>query len=900
MGSLFAACRRCRILLTVGVVIFAHCASAADVVIHVAPDGSDDASGRNATVAGGGKAEGPLRTLAAAQSVVRSRLATMRGSKEYSTIRVRLATGVYALNAPLLFEPADSGFAGHPVVWEGAGEGLVTVSGGAELPLLSASADEQRFSPPVSSPELMRAAGQLYVNERRAVLARQPDAGNYWFVAKAVAVPGEKADEQGRTAFDPTPDAAAWLARLDETDRTRAVLNIAQSWSAGRHRFDPASAPGGAIRIAPRARWAFLQYGTSQRYFVENVAAAFDKPGEWFWDAAAVRYRPTSAEKGQSLRVVLPVLDRLLVIRGGGSSGQLVENLEFRGLRFANARWLTPPGGMFDLQAGVSVGAAIEVDGARGIVFDRCGVTRTGGFGIWLRNNVRDSTITRCVFDDLGGGAIKVAEAAPLAGSDRSATGANQISNNRISRTGEVVWGAAAVWVGHSFDNEIANNTIFDTSYTAISLGWTWGYAGPNAGRNRVVANLLYNIGRGQLADMGAIYTLGRQPGTVIAGNVIREVRSYAGYGPGAWGIYNDQGSSEIAVENNVVVGTDAGAYHMHMARNNVVRGNVFAGSDSAELAVNVNEPANPHLEVEGNWFLPRTKSWFTSYAPPPDVRFSRNMVSARESKGPIDLSRCGSGCREADFGLESAAPPRAVRLLSADAQAVAKVAAIVAEAGVRRDAGLSAAEVPVNLERPRARLAPPIPVAFDMASVELGGRPTGMEYLPRGNREAIAVSASPTAPGGRCLRFQDGPTFRNRFEPYSYVPLNHETGTTTVEFALVVDENSDFVHEWRDAGKPYLVGPSLRVSAQGVRVGGKLVAPVRPGAWMQFRLVAALGSAATSWRLEVQGPEGKPQIADKLPFVSPDWRALRWLGFISESAVTSSTCLTGLRVSSN
>jgi parallel beta-helix repeat protein len=115
---------------------------------------------------------------------------------------------------------------------------------------------------------------------------------------------------------------------------------------------------------------------------------------------------------------------------------------------------------------------------------------------------------------------------------------------------------------------------VHDLFYTAISLGWTWGY-GPNQCKGNIIEfNELDHVGKGMMSDLGAIYTLGIQPGTVIRNNLIHHVESFI---YGGWGIYLDEGSSEIQVENNVVYATKTGGFHQHYGRENIVRNNIFA-----------------------------------------------------------------------------------------------------------------------------------------------------------------------------------------------------------------------------------------------------------------------------------------------------------------------------------
>ena len=110
--------------------------------------------------------------------------------------------------------------------------------------------------------------------------------------------------------------------------------------------------------------------------------------------------------------------------------------------------------------------------------------------------------------------------------------------------------------------------------YTAVSVGWGWTVETTPLKDNLIRRNRVHNVMR-LLSDGGGIYTLSKQPGTIIAENYIFDiVRSeWAGEFPIS-AIYLDEGSSLITLTNNVIENVPVGI-DLHEAEYNTVINNM-------------------------------------------------------------------------------------------------------------------------------------------------------------------------------------------------------------------------------------------------------------------------------------------------------------------------------------
>jgi hypothetical protein len=542
---------------------------------------------------------------------------------------VWLRGGIYPMRGPVVFEPQDSAavtYAAYP-------DETPILDGGERITGWWVETVNGKKAWVADLPEVKDGKWHfrsLFVNGHRAVRPRLPKEGLY----RMEDAPGMGESVHGwgpggQTEFIAAAGNVQPFANLNDVE----VVYV-HFWVEERSTITSYDPDTRLVTMARPSRMRLSGAHGAQLadYYLDNIFEALEEPGQWYLDRENGRlyYLPLPGEDPETAEVYAPRLLQFIGLVGNPEENLYVEMLRFQGLTFRHTDWRhpDPSDGATMLhskhrlperhargthaaasQAACDVPGVLYLEGACQVAIEDCTVEHIGWYGIEVTDACRGIRIVGNTIADMGAGGVKInganAEEPVL-----RRTGNCRVSDNIIHAGGRIFHSAVGVLSMHASQIAIRHNHIHDLFYSGVSCGWVWGYT-PSVSRDNIIEkNHIHNIGQGMLSDMGGIYTLGVQPGTVLRGNLIHDViRTHYG----GWCIYPDEGSSHIVIEKNICYGTNGEVFHQHYGRENSVRNNIFAFGGDAQITHSRVDPEHKGFTLERNIIITDGAPAYTS-----------------------------------------------------------------------------------------------------------------------------------------------------------------------------------------------------------------------------------------------------------------------------------------------
>jgi len=408
---------------------------------------------------------------------------------------------------------------------------------------------------------------------------------------------------------------------------------------------------------------------------------------------------------------------------------------------------------------------------------------------------------------------------------------------------------------------------------------------------------------------MGGIYTLGVSPGTTLRNNHIHDVYNYASVSHGS-GLYPDEGSSDILMENNVVYRVSTSPLFMHYGAECTVHNNILAYGGKGQLrrsredkrchysaTQNIVYSDHPQM-LDGpwknkDWHLEKNLYWCTSGEPLFAGRDFSTWQAEGNDKGSIIADPLFNDPANGDFTLKPDSPALTLGFKPIDLK----------QTGLYGDPGW--VKLPQKFpDRKRNEIPPPevvpLSINYSFEDSDPGNSPYDCEVLTSGSA-SVSISDESAAEGKQSLKFKDAPGLNQRWMPHVVYQCKYTNGVIQLSWDMMNSKElpADFIVELREyTGGSYLTGPVVSVNRNGeVKASGQAVATIPPGVWAHAEIQLTPGAKSPgNYHLKLTIP-GQESITRVLPHSNPKFKNITWLGITSNSDSDASFYIDNLRM---
>lgn len=514
--------------------------------LFIAPDGNDQQAGTE---------NEPLASLSRAMELIAG---DSKKHQDY-TYEVFFKEGNYTITEALKLEASN--FQGSSLRFSAYQDGNVVLRGGQKV-----EGNWEEKSPNIWAISVTASFNQLFQDEKRYTRARWPNEGTYLHPAKINV----------KERWLSLPDTVSMDFQIDENTELCAT----GQWHFIRQKIASLDTKSNTLttftEIGPEC--SSTKVRPRDRIYLENNRAFLDAENEWYLDEAADTLYLYATQDPNALDFYYPLVESFFLVEGSPENS--IRNISWEGITFQYSTWTFPEAERKGIQAGYwgteignpvySPPAVIMMHNAEDCTIKNCRFINLGEGAIAMEEGCFQNQIEYNTFSDIGSNVVQIARKSDYVGKGHplhldyedstEAPAHHRIANNQFQNVASVDKGAVAVWIGYAHHNVVEHNLIEDAPYSGISVGWRWDTLTTSAHHNEIAYNEVRRCMQ-YMSDGAGIYTVSNQPGTRIVHNWIHDI------GGGeilAMGIYNDEGSGYMTIQNNYVMNADTYDYMAH------------------------------------------------------------------------------------------------------------------------------------------------------------------------------------------------------------------------------------------------------------------------------------------------------------------------------------------------
>ncbi len=427
-------------------------------------------------------------------------------SGEATDIQISFLSGTHVLEEELVFRGEEIAVDDYSIELSGDGEGAV-LSSNYEIPASAFQKEGEVYT--YTLPDSLKKDGcypafrDLYIDGRLARLSQSKEQYRFavdtakqaeqnglskedrlFYVAKS-AVSLVSCDADGNVASD----LELWI-QIDWQIHGLRVEHIDRVTHTGV--FDENGEETIAVRVREKDWNSFLSayysFTVGRLYWFSNHESYVKEPGDFYYDRSIGKiYVKPYRSLAETKTIAFPRAQRLFHFRD--MKHVTLKNLSFTGttVNFISENgyvssqagdirdsWHNPENNNSFERVGFLPYGAVYGRNMSDLLITDCRFFEIGGDAVNFRGAVEGARVVNSHFESIGGTAIRFADATFLVYHETNHYDDLAIQNNFLTNTGVNFHSNPAIVVGHGKNIDISYNTVLDSAYTAISVGWSW------------------------------------------------------------------------------------------------------------------------------------------------------------------------------------------------------------------------------------------------------------------------------------------------------------------------------------------------------------------------------------------------------------------------------------------